>query len=389
MRAMDGCHLIALHLSSERSVTSCVALDHGPGLPGVALAPFGEAEEHEGVSDMTERVSTLPLLAITMGDPAGVGPEVTVKALAMDGIQTLCRPLVIGDVRVLQAAAEVCRVEMPLRAAGDPSEAGHTPHSIDVLDLANVDMGTWRWGQLSAACGQAAMEYVYRAIEITDSGVAAGIVTAPINKEATSLAGHKELGHMEVFGRVYKATDQATMLVSGRLRCVHLSTHYSLRDALDRITRERVFSRIVTTHEDFRRWGMPRPRIAVSAVNPHNGEGGLLGTEEKVHLAPAVADARARGIEAFGPFPADSVYVRAMHGEFDAVVAMFHDQGHIPVKVHGFEESVSIALGLPIVRTSVDHGTAFDIAGTGRADAQSMAEAIAVAARICAGTWLA
>ena len=164
------------------------------------------------------------------------------------------------------------------------------------------------------------------------------------------------------------------MLVSGRLRCVHLSTHYSLRQALDRITRERVLQRIVTTDEDFRRWGMARPRIAVSGVNPHNGEGGLMGTEEQEQLAPAVADARARGIEAFGPYPADSVYVRAMRGEFDAVVAMFHDQGHIPVKVHGFEESVSVALGLPIVRTSVDHGTAFDIAGTGKADARSMAE---------------
>ncbi|MGH2350245.1 MAG: 4-hydroxythreonine-4-phosphate dehydrogenase PdxA [Chloroflexota bacterium] len=332
-------------------------------------------------------MSELPLLAITMGDPAGIGPEVTVKALGDGGLHAICRPLVIGDVGVLEAAARVCGVTAPLRPVADPLRAAGAP-GIDVLDLANVDRDAWRWGALSATCGRAAMAYIYRAMELTDSGVAAGMVTAPINKEATSLAGYKELGHMELFGKVYRAANQATMLVSGTLRCVHLSTHYSLREALDRITRERVLSRILTTHHDFRRWGMPRPRIAVSGVNPHNGEGGLMGREEIEHLAPAVEDARAQGIDARGPFPADSVYVRAMHGEFDAVVAMFHDQGHIPVKVHGFEQSVSVALGLPIVRTSVDHGTAFDIAGTGKADARSMAEAITVAAQICAGTWL-
>ena len=333
-------------------------------------------------------MTTLPLLAITMGDPAGVGPEVTVRALAQYTLHALCRPLVIGDASVLRAAAEVCGVTAPVVAVADPASAGQTPRQIDVLDLANVDPAEWHWGELSAGCGKAAMEYIERAMALTDAGVTAGIVTAPINKEATTLAGYKELGHMELFGRVYHATNQATMLVSGTLRCVHLTTHHSLRNALDRITRDRVLARIVTTHEDFRRWGMAQPRIAVSAVNPHAGEGGLLGDEEQRELAPAVADARARGIAAFGPYPADSVYVRAMHGEFDAVIAMFHDQGHIPVKVHGFEKSVSVALGLPILRTSVDHGTAFDIAGTGKADAESMAEAIKVAAQISGGTWL-
>jgi 4-phospho-D-threonate 3-dehydrogenase / 4-phospho-D-erythronate 3-dehydrogenase len=332
--------------------------------------------------------SNRPLLAITMGDPAGVGPEVTVKALANPEIFALCRPLVIGDRHVLEAAARVSEVTLPLRPCREPEEAAYTSDGIDVLDLGNVDPTDWAWGKLSAGSGQAAMEYILRAIELTDAGRSAGIVTAPINKEATSLAGHTELGHMELFAKVYSATNQATMLVSGQLRCVHLSTHYSLRDALDRITRERVLARIKTTHHDFRRWGMPNPRVAVSAVNPHGGEGGLLGKEEQEQLAPAVADARDLGIDARGPYPADSVYVRAMRGEFDAVIAMFHDQGHIPVKVHGFEESVSVALGLPILRTSVDHGTAFDIAGTGKADALSMREAIRVAAQICAGTWL-
>jgi 4-hydroxythreonine-4-phosphate dehydrogenase len=335
-------------------------------------------------------MSERPLLAITMGDPAGVGPEVIVKSLTGDkALYDTARPMVIGDAGVLRQAAAVCGLDVPIRVVSDPQAAPYDGLGVDVLDLGNVDPKEWGWGRLSAGSGRAAMEYIHRAIELTDSAVTAAIVTAPINKEAASLAGSSELGHMELFARVYGATNQATMLVSGRLRCVHLSTHYSLRKALDRITRERVLQRIVTTNEDFRRWGMARPRIAVSGVNPHNGEGGLMGSEEIEELTPAVADARALGIDAFGPHPADSVYVRAINGEFDAVVAMFHDQGHIPVKVYGFEESVSVALGLPIVRTSVDHGTAFDIAGTGRADARSMAESIRVAARICAGTWLA
>ena len=331
-----------------------------------------------------------PLLAITMGDPAGVGPEVTAKALADGELVALCRPLVIGDARILEKAAEAVGASrsLSIRAWKSPADAPFDRHGIDVLDLANVDRTDWAWGKLSAGSGRASMEYIRKAIELCDSKVASGIVTAPINKEATTLAGEKDLGHMELFSRVYVAKNQATMLVSGKLRCVHLSTHYSLRDALDRITRERILQRLVTTHEDFRRWGMERPKIAVSAINPHGGEHGLMGSEEQEQMAPAVADAQAMGIDARGPYPADSVFVRAMRGEFDAVIAMFHDQGHIPVKVHGFEQSVSVALGLPIVRTSVDHGTAFDIAGKGVADALSMRESVRVAAEICAGTWL-
>ena len=322
---------------------------------------------------MSTAQSKRPMLAITMGDPAGIGPEVTVKALAGGALQDVCSPLVIGDRKVLEAAAKVSRVSLD---------------GIEVLDLNNVDPADWAWGKLSAGSGKAALEFVHKAMELTDSGKAAGIVTAPINKEACAMAGSKELGHMELFARVYKSPNQATMLVSGKLRCVHLSTHYSLKEAIARITRERIVQRLVTTHEDFGRWGMAKPRIAVSAINPHGGEGGLMGSEEQEHMAPAVADAKQRGIDARGPYPADTVYVRAMHGEFDAVIAMFHDQGHIPVKVHGFEKSVSVALGLPILRTSVDHGTAFDIAGKGVADELSMRESIRVAAEISAGTWL-
>jgi 4-hydroxythreonine-4-phosphate dehydrogenase len=333
-----------------------------------------------------------PLLAVTMGDPAGVGPEVIVRALADADLRSVSRVVVFGDRNILDAAAEVTGADVPwhvvrdARDALDPAVA--TGGRVALVDMANVDPIDWAWGQLSAAHGRAALAYLNAAMQAVDDGHAAGLVTAPVHKEATTLAGISELGHMEILARRYGVTDHATMLVSRRLRCVHVSTHYSLRDALDRITRARVLARLRTTDTAFRVWGLAAPRIAVAAVNPHGGEAGLLGREEIEELAPAVADARAMGIDAHGPLPADSVFTQAMRGHYDAVIAMFHDQGHIPVKVHGFEESVSVALGLPIIRTSVDHGTAFDIAGKGVADATSMTEAIRVASDICAGRWL-
>ena len=333
-----------------------------------------------------------PVLAVTMGDPAGVGPEVVVRALADPAVRAVARAVVFGDKGVLDAAATATGATVPwhvvtnVRDAADPGIAASG--RVALVNLANVDPSAWAWGRLDAAHGRASIEYLDAAMRAVDDGHAAGLVTAPINKEATTLGGMTDLGHMEILARRYGVTDHATMLVSGRLRCVHVSTHYSLRDALARITRARVLTRLRTTDAAFRAWGLPSPRLAVAALNPHGGEGGLLGLEEVEELAPAVADARALGIDAHGPLPADSVFTRAMRGGYDAVIAMFHDQGHIPVKVHGFEESVSVALGLPIVRTSVDHGTAFDIAGKGTADPLSMAEAIRVAARICDGTWL-
>ncbi|MAG36126.1 MAG: 4-hydroxythreonine-4-phosphate dehydrogenase PdxA [Dehalococcoidia bacterium] len=333
--------------------------------------------------------SNRPLLAVTMGDPAGIGPEVIVKAFLSEPLHEWCLPLVIGDAAFLERVVRSLDAAdaLAVQVVDEPSNGAYGPSLIDVLDLANVHPSV-QAGALSAEAGGAAMAYVLRALDLARDDTVSGIVTAPINKEATQLAGYRDMGHMELFGRVLNAPDQATMLVSGKLRTVHLTTHHSLRDALDRITRERVLSRIQLTDHHFRDWGLARPRIAVSAINPHGGEGGHLGREEIEEIGPAVEDARVAGIEAAGPLPADSVFVRAMRGEFDAVVAMFHDQGHIPVKVHGFEESVSVALGLPLVRTSVDHGTAFDIAGKGIADATSTIEAIRTAAQICAGTWL-
>jgi 4-hydroxythreonine-4-phosphate dehydrogenase len=209
------------------------------------------------------------------------------------------------------------------------------------------------------------------------------IVTAPINKEATVLGGYADVGHLEFLARITGSKEYATMLVSGKLRAVHLTTHHSLAEACRMVTKARVVGRLKLTHDSFRKLGFTSPRIGVAALNPHSGEGGMMGREEMDEIAPAVEEAKAGGMDARGPFPADSIFTRAIGGEFDVVLAMYHDQGHIPVKVFGFEKSVSVALGLPFVRTSVDHGTAFDIAGKGIADSRSMEEAIMVAALLC------
>jgi len=226
------------------------------------------------------------------------------------------------------------------------------------------------------------MEYITKAARLVLEGEAKALVTAPISKEATRQAGYGELGHLEFLARLTGATEYATMLVTGPLRVVHLTTHHSLREACDLVAKERVLARLKLTHDSFQRWGIKHPRIAVAALNPHAGEGGLLGLEEIEVISPAIKEAQNLGIDARGPFPADSVFNRALGGEFDVVLAMYHDQGHIPIKVHGFEKSISVALGLPLVRTSVDHGTAFDIAGKGVTNSQSLEEAIKMAARL-------
>jgi 4-hydroxythreonine-4-phosphate dehydrogenase len=328
---------------------------------------------------------TRPLLAITMGDPAGIGPEVVLKALAEPGLAALCRPVVVGSTALLARTLGWLTLDVTLRSVTEPEDAEGHAGTVDVLDLANVDADTLVVGQLSEEAGRAAMEYVLRAYELARAARVAGMVTAPINKEATTRAGYPDLGHMDLFQRLTGIAEHATMLATGPLRVVHLTTHYSLAEACRLVTRERVLSQLRLTHRSFEAWGWSRPTIAVAALNPHGGEGGLLGREEIEAIGPAVAAAQTEGIDARGPYPADSLFAQAAAGAYAAVLAMYHDQGHIAVKVHGFERSVSVALGFPFLRTSVDHGTAFDIAGRGTADAQSMEEAIRVAAALAAG----
>jgi 4-hydroxythreonine-4-phosphate dehydrogenase len=258
-------------------------------------------------------------------------------------------------------------------------EARFEPATMDVLDLANVKWATLRVGKVSAMAGRAAVEYVVKAVELAQAGEIAAIVTGPINKEAINLAGYDYIGHTEILADITHTPRCTTMLAAGSLRVTHVTRHVPLSAVADVLTRDRVMQTIVVTAEGLRQFGIEHPRLGVAALNPHCGEGGLLGREEMEEIAPAVEEARKRGIDARGPYPADSIFFRAIDGEFDAVVAMYHDQGHIPVKVHDFEGSYTVTLGLPMVRTSVDHGTAFDIAWKGISSPRSMIEAIKAA----------
>ena len=323
-----------------------------------------------------------PIIAVTMGDAAGIGPEIIVKALALEKIYGMCRPLVVGEGSIMQAAIKLVNKPLKLHPVRTVAEVEGQSGTVDILDLHNINRAEVIPGQISQACGRAAMEYISKAVRLALEGEVKALVTAPINKEATRRANYGEVGHLEFIAKLTGATEYATMLVSGPLRVVHLTTHHSLRHACDLVTKERILAKLKLTHDSFRGWGIKQPRIAVAALNPHAGEGGLLGSEEIEEIEPAIREAQVSGIDARGPFPADSVFYRALNGEFDVVLAMYHDQGHIPIKVYGFEKSVSVALGLPLVRTSVDHGTAFDIAGKGIANHESLVEAIIMAVRL-------
>jgi len=322
----------------------------------------------------------LPLLAITMGDPAGVGPEVIVKALEHDEVWRACRPVVIGDAQWMSQAARIVGTTRAVRRIVNIVEAG-TRQAIEVLDLANVPASFVR-GRVSAEGGRAAYEYIEQAVRLALGRQVEAIVTAPLNKEALHAAGKQYAGHTEILADLCGVKGTVMLLTCERLRVSHVSTHVSLRDALTRLTTERVMRVIQLTHDALVRMGIAAPRLAVAGLNPHAGEGGLFGDEEEKIIAPAVRAAQHAGLNVAGPLPPDTIFWRATQGEFDAVIAMYHDQGHIPMKLLGFFDGVNVTLGLPIIRTSVDHGTAFDIVGTGRADERSMVAALLLAAKM-------
>ena len=320
-----------------------------------------------------------PLVAITMGDPAGIGAEVTARALQGDWVYQKCRPFVIGSTAAMAAALRIVESASRARPAFAIEEVEGRSGIVDVLDLETLDFANVEYGKISPVAGKASVEWILKAGELASQGLVQAIATAPINKESCSLAGYNDIGHMEIFQRQTGVKNVATMLIADVLRVVHLTTHRSLRIACDYVTKENVLDKIMLTDNVFKEWGFPNPRIGVAALNPHASDGGLLGEEEEQQIAPAVRDARAAGIAATGPIPADTVFNQAIDGKYDAVIAMYHDQGHIPIKVHDWVHSVSVNLGLPFIRTSVDHGTAFDIAGKGVADSESMLESIKVA----------
>ncbi len=320
-----------------------------------------------------------PLVAVTMGDPAGIGPEVVAGALGFGEVYPMSRPLVVGDHGALERAARVMGVTATLHVVTDPSEGRYEPGVIDLIDLANVPPDL-RMGEVQAAAGRAAFAYIERATQLALAGAVDAVATAPINKEALRLAGVPYLDHTGAFAALTNSPDATTMFVLGQLRIFFATRHTSLRSAISELTRERVLHMLVHAHEQMERFGFSRPHIALAALNPHAGEGGMFGDEEIEVLAPAVEAARARGINVTGPHPADAIFYLARHGAADCVLSLYHDQGHIAAKSIDFDRTVAITTGLPFVRSSVDHGTAFDIAGTGRARWVSMAEAIRVGA---------
>lgn len=334
---------------------------------------------------------TLPLLAITISDPNGIGPEIIVKALQHDAVWTCCRPVVVGSSSLMRRAVAICGSSLPVVIVDAPEQASSDARrAVFILDRVPVP-DDLEIGTIDPRAGHAAFESVRIAIELALRNDVDGTVTAPLHKESLNLAGHHFPGHTEIFAALTNTSDVAMMLAEGDFRVVHVSTHVSLRQACDHATRPRVLKTIQLAHEACLQLGIERPLIAVAGLNPHAGDGGLFGDEEIRHIIPAIEDARASGIRVEGPLPADTLFPRAVAGAYDCVVAMYHDQGHVPVKLAGFRyekgkwtgvRGINITLGLPIIRVSVDHGTAFDQAGKATASEQSMVQAIEYAARL-------
>ena len=327
-------------------------------------------------------VSDLPIVGITMGDPAGIGSEIVVTATPE--IADAARPVVLGDLDVMREAVAACGSTLDLRGVETVADAAHEPGVLDVVDFGNVDELVR--GEHRAAYGRVSLEYVERGIELATAGTIDALCNAPINKKALEMAGSDYAGHTNLLADRTGTDEYSMLLLQDELRVTHVTVHTSLQDAIDAITTERVLETIAVTDAGLRGLGIEEPSIAVCGLNPHAGEGGVLGTTDAEEIEPAVERARAASIDVSGPWAGDNVFNQAAVGRFDGVVAMYHDQGHIPINVHGLLPSgsfagVNMTIGLPIVRTSTTHGTAFDIAGQGIADPDSMIDAIRAAAR--------
>lgn len=323
------------------------------------------------------------LLAITMGDAAGSGPEIITKSLADPTVRAVCRPVVVGDAATMREALRITGVSGEVRVIGRIGEALFPENVIEVIDLQNIQLDRLTRGQVNPMAGKAAFEYIKLATRLALDGECDAIVTSAINKEALNLAGYHYDGHTQLLAELCQATDVAMMLASDKLRISHVTTHVSLEKAIKLVRPERIMTVIRLTDDAVRQMGIPEPRIAVAGLNPHSGEGGLFGDEETKYILPAIKEARRQGINITGPLPPDSVFLRTLQGQFDAAIAQYHDQGHIAIKMLGITDAVNITLGLPIIRTSVDHGTNFGKAGKGTADPTSLTLAIKLASVMC------
>lgn len=334
----------------------------------------------------------LPIIGISMGDPSGIGPEIAAKSLAEKEVYEMCRPLITGDASAMEQAIKIAKVDLKVNVINKVSDAKFEYGTMDVVDLKNVDVKELVHGKVSAMAGKAAFEAIKKVIELAMENEIDATVTGPIHKEAINKAGFHYTGHTEIYAHFTDTKDYTMMLAEGTLRVVHVSTHVSLRQACDNVKKERVLAVIKLAYNAMRDFGIAEPRIGVAGLNPHASDGGLFGWEEEKEIMPAIKEANTLGINAEGPVPPDTVFSKARGGQYDIVVAMYHDQGHIPLKVVGFTydeqqkkwnsvSGVNITLGLPIIRSSVDHGTAFGKAGKGTATPESMLNAIQYAVK--------
>ncbi len=332
---------------------------------------------------MRPRNQASPLLAVTMGDPAGIGPEVVAKALALSGVRRLCRPLVVGSVSVMERTIKALRLPLKVVPVSEGAIPGARPREVLVLDPLDRPLGRFKVGVAAAATGAASVAFITTAVRCAEQGLVDAMVTAPINKEAMHLGGYAYPGHTELLAALTKSAEVGMMILGGPLKIMFVTTHVALREMPRRLSVESIGKGIRLADRALRECFLIRkPRIGVAALNPHAGEAGIFGDEEGRLIAPAVAAARRAGIHASDPLPADTLFGKAARGAYDGVVAMYHDQGLIPLKLVAFGRCVNMTVGLPIIRTSVDHGTAYDIAGKGVAEPSSLIEALTLAARL-------
>lgn len=322
-----------------------------------------------------------PLIAVTMGDPAGIGPEIVARTIDDKEIFNIARCIVIGDRKIMEKAIQIVGADLKIHVTENPAEGDYSEGVLNLIDLDNINMDQFEYGKVSAMCGQAAYDYIAKSIEITMSGLADAVATTPINKESLHAAEVPFIGHTEIFGALTGTEDPLTMFETNGLRVFFLTRHKSLRDMLDDIKKDRIIDYVQRCTEALRKLGVNEGTMAVAGLNPHSGEHGLFGWEEVNEIAPAVEELKKQGYDVAGPVPADSVFHQAAMGKYNSVLSLYHDQGHIATKTLDFDRTISITNGMPILRTSVDHGTAFDIAGKGIAGAVSMKEAVRLAAK--------
>ena len=326
-------------------------------------------------------------IGLTMGDPSGIGAEIIVKSLAKEDVYKKSIPVVIGDYEAMADAVRFCNSDLRINVIKNVSEAKGVCGTIDLINLGFLKPNGWEYKKVSALCGEASFQYVVYAIELAKRHEIEAVITAPINKESINMAGHHYSGHTEIFAEYTNTPKYAMLLASGNLRVIHVSTHVSLREACDRATKERVLEVIKLAEYGMQLLGYEKPRIGVAGLNPHCSENGLFGWEEEKEIIPAIKEAKHLGINADGPVPPDTVFVKCLGGMYDIIVAMYHDQGHIPLKLGGFRmdpttgqyasmSGINCTIGLPVIRASVDHGTAYGKAGEGRANEESMLDAI-------------